>query len=201
MKGRSVNAQAAEITGNDELLARWRSGEPAAWREFYEAHWEYAYRTARRLGVPGEELEDVCQEAFAVAFRKAGSFTEGRVTTWLFRIVANLASDRHRRRRLRRALFERWGGKAREEEHAPSPERRLETKDAERVVGAILERMVPKKRECFVLFELEGLSGEEIAERVGCKVDTVWSRIHYARKEFEKVARRMGVLEEVRWER
>jgi len=55
--------------------------------------------------------------------------------------------------------------------------------------------MAPKKREVFALFELEGLSGDEIAERLGCPVNTVWTRLHHARAEFVKVARRLGCLE------
>ena len=47
--------------------------------------------------------------------------------------------------------------------------------------------------EVFALFELEGLTGEEIAERIGCKVDTVWTRLYYARKEFAKLAERRGL--------
>jgi RNA polymerase sigma-70 factor (ECF subfamily) len=60
----------------------------------------------------------------------------------------------------------------------------------------ILRKMTPKKREVLVLFELEGLSGEEIATCVGCPVDTVWSRLHHARRDFLKLARRGGYLED-----
>ena len=57
--------------------------------------------------------------------------------------------------------------------------------------------MAPKKREVFAMFELEGLSGEQIAERIGCPVNTVWTRLHHARKDFLKNARRLGCLDEV----
>ena len=60
----------------------------------------------------------------------------------------------------------------------------------------VLERMSPKKREVFALFELEGLSGEEIAARIGVPVNTVWTRLHHARREFIKIGRRLGVMEE-----
>ena len=58
-----------------------------------------------------------------------------------------------------------------------------------------MESMSPKKREVFALFELEGLSGDEIAERVDCPVDTVWTRLHHARKQFVKIARRFGYID------
>jgi len=188
-----AGAEAAEMTGEGELLDRCRSGDVAAWRRLYDAHFDFVYRVARRLGTPVEELEDVCQEAFLVAFRKLDSFREGRFSTWLYRIAANVASDRHRRRRVRRAFAALWGGGREEDEPGPpTPEREYESAEAEAVVSRILERMAPKKREVLALFELEGLSGEEVAERVGCKVATVWTRLFHARKEFEQLGARMA---------
>jgi RNA polymerase sigma-70 factor, ECF subfamily len=186
----SDGAEAAEMTGEGELLDRCRSGDVVAWRRLYEAHFDFVYRVARRLGTPVEELEDVCQETFLVAFRKLDRFREGKLSTWLYRITANVASDRHRRRRVRRAFAALWGGGP-EESPARTPEREYESAEAEALVSRILERMSPKKREVFALFEVEGLSGEEVAERVGCKVATVWTRLFHARKEFEALGARM----------
>ena len=50
--------------------------------------------------------------------------------------------------------------------------------------------MKPKHREVFVLFEVEGIPGEEIAERMGCPLNTVWTRLFHARKEFARIGRR-----------
>jgi len=183
-------AEAAETTGEGELLDLCRSGDVAAWRRLYDAHFDFVYRVARRLGTPVDELEDVCQETFLVAFRKLDQFQEGKLSTWLYRIAANVASDRHRRRRVRRTFAALWGG-GREEPTARTPEREYESAEAEALVSRILERMAPKKREVFALFEVEGLSGEEVAERVGCKLATVWTRLFHARKEFEALGARM----------
>lgn len=183
----SAGAEAAEMTGEGELLERCRARDVAAWRRLYDAHFDFVYRVARRLGTPGEELEDVCQEVFLVAFRKLGAFREGRFSTWLYRITANVASDRHRRRRVRRAFAGLWGGGQELEPAVRTPDREYESAEAEALVSRVLEQMAPKKREVFALFELEGLSGEEIAERVGCKVATVWTRLFHARKEFEQL--------------
>lgn len=183
--------KAAEMTGESALLDRCRAGDVAAWRQLYDAHFDFVYRVARRLGTPMEELEDVCQEAFLVAFRKLGSFREGRFSTWIYRIAANVASDRHRRRRVRRTFAALWGQPRDPEPSARTPEREYESAEAEALVSRILERMAPKKREVFALFELEGLSGDEVAERVGCKVATVWTRLFHARKEFEALGAKM----------
>lgn len=189
-----MNASSAEIPNVLQLLARCRAGEEAAWRELYQEHFPFVWKTARRLGIPEAERNDLCQETFLVAFRKLASFKEGRFTTWLYRIAANLASDRHRRRRVREALRALWGEGEVERVAPATPHSDFEAREAEALVGAVLARMAPKKREVFALYELERLSAEEIAERVGCKVETVWTRLHYARKEFQRIAQKRGLL-------
>ena len=54
-----------------------------------------------------------------------------------------------------------------------------------RVRGAIAQLSAPQ-REAFVLYELEGLPGEQIARILGCPIGTVWTRLHYARMEFQR---------------
>jgi RNA polymerase sigma-70 factor (ECF subfamily) len=177
---------------DDVQLARAaREGDAAAFRTLYEANFDFVWRTCRRLGMSPSDAEDAAQETFIVASRRLADFESGKLSTWLYRIAANLVSARHRRTRVRDALLSLWG--KREDEVAPSPHGRVEARQAAERVGHVLARMAPKKREVFALFELEGLSGEEIAERVGCKVDTVWTRLWHARKEFERIARKRGL--------
>ena len=58
------------------------------------------------------------------------------------------------------------------------------------MLARLLEGMTEKKRSVLVLFELEGYSGEEIAQLQGVPVDTVWTRLHHARRELrERLAR------------
>jgi RNA polymerase sigma-70 factor (ECF subfamily) len=189
-----VTALVADIPQQLQLIARCRAGDSPAWKELYDAHFDFVFRTARRLGIPDGELDDVVQETFLIAFRKLDSFAEGRFSTWLYRITAHVVSGRHRRRRVREALLSLWSKG--QKTSVSGPDALVESQEAQRQVSEVLARMAPKKREVFALFELEGLSGEEIAERVGCRVDTVWSRLHYARKEFESIARKRGFLPE-----
>jgi RNA polymerase sigma-70 factor (ECF subfamily) len=189
--------QEVEAPDSAELLARCRESDERAWRELFDAHFAFVFGVARRLGTPASEVDDVCQEVFVVVFRKLGDFQHGKFTTWLYRIVANVVSDRHRRRRFREAVHE-LAEKVLPAALVPAqtPEAAMHQKDAEVAVDKVLQRMSPKKREVFALYELESLSGEEIAERVGCKVETVWTRLHYARKEFSQIAQRLGILQE-----
>ncbi len=177
------------------LVAECRSGNEAAWRRLYDAQFSFVFRTARRLGIPPDEAEDVAHDVFVIAHRRLSDFSEGRVSTWLYRITANVVSNRHRRRRVRERLnnfIPVWGN-----EESERPDRAAEMKSASAAVDRVLARMSPKKREVFALFELERLEGEEIAERVGCPVGTVWTRLHHARKEFVQIARKLNVLDEV----
>lgn len=185
-------AHSAESPWDIEVLARCRQGEERAWSELYAAHFDFVYRTAWRLGADASEVEDICQEVFVVAFRKLSSFHEGRFTTWLYRVVANVVADRHRQRRFREGLRRLFG---REPAVAPPPlrpDRAFEAREDKAIVDAVLRRMGARKREVLVLFEIEGLPGDKIAELVGCKLETVWSRLHYARRDFERILRKMG---------
>jgi RNA polymerase sigma-70 factor (ECF subfamily) len=185
-----------ETNGVLAMVERCRARDESAWKELYDAHFDFVLRVARRLGTPEGEAEDVVHDVFVVVHKKLDQFEGGKLTTWLYRITANVVSDRHRKRRVRRAFesLKVWiGGEALE-----SPERAAERASATRAVERVLERMHPKKREVFALFELEGLSGDEIAERVGCPVNTVWTRLYHARKQFLEVARRLRVLDEVK---
>ena len=184
-----MSAEGAYIGGDSALLGACRAGDSAAWRVLYGTHFRFVHRVAQSLGTPGEELEDVCQDVFVVAFKKLSAFREGQIRTWLYRIAANVVSSRHRRRRLERALHS-FLGTAPAAEHAPGADRAVETRQAGELVSRALERMAPLKREVFVLYEIEGLSGAEIAELVGCPPETVRTRLFHARKEFERFVER-----------
>ncbi len=181
----------------EDLLRRCRARESAAWKELYDAHFDFVYRVARRLGTPDAETEDVVQEVFVVMLKRFDDFHSGRLTTWIYRITANVVSGRHRKRRVRQA-FQQLGrsvGFRVSNHQEPTPEEYAQKKNASFAVEQVLCRMTPKKREVFALYELDNLSGEEIAERVGIPLNTVWTRLYHARKEFIKVARRLNYLD------
>ena len=177
---------------SSDALARVLDGchrnDEAAWREPYEAHVDFLYHTAQRLGTPAEEVEDVVHDVFMVVFRRLHTFTHGRITTWLYRICANVAADHRRKRRVRDTVagLKAWIGMTAPE----SPDCGVERRAEQRAVQEIMAKLEPKKREVLVLYELEGLSGEEIAELLGCPLATVWTRLRRARSDFEKHSRR-----------
>ena len=183
----------SEDTSVDVLdtVALCRAGNVSAWKRLYDAHFDFAYRTAHRLGAPSGEIEDVVHEAFEIAFQKLSQFSHGLFTTWLYRIIANVASARLRKRRVRDFFHGLWASDQTPESH--SLEDTVAARQTLGQVGEVMRKLSAEKREVFALHELEGLSHEEIARLIGCKVETVRSRLHYARKDFEKLARSRGL--------
>lgn len=182
---------AVDITADVALVDRCRAGESSAWRELYAQHFDFAWRMARRLGAPSADVEDIVQEAFTIAHLKLGDFREGRFSTWLFRIVANLVSGRRRRQKVRDFFAGLVGG--RDEAHAPELEPQVGARLALAKLERLLEKLAPKKREAFALHELEGLSHEAISELVGAPVATVRTRLFHARAELEHLMQQEGL--------
>ena len=155
----------------------------------YAEHGPFLARVLVRLVGDGPHVDDLLQETFLVAHRKRDTF-DGRsqVRTWLYGIAARLAM-RHRRGagRWLRAL----GLYAEQPERVVAdPADELERARAAAAVRAVLERLPFKQREVFVLYELEELEGAQIAEIVGIPINTVWTRLHHARKRFEELMRK-----------
>ena len=173
------------------LIERCRAGEPAAQEELYLRHRRQVGANLYRVLGRRDDLDDLVQEVFVIAFRGLGRFRgEARLSTWLYRICVNvaLARIRSRSRRPPPLPLSAAALEGRENVAAPGdPERALAAKqDRERVYRA-LEEMAPKKRIVLYLHEIEGLDLKEIAFLVEAHPVTVRTRLFYARREFYKL--------------
>lgn len=168
------------------LLARIRAEDTAALEVLYQRHHGSVLAMAIRRGCPPEEAEDVAHEVFMALWKRPPASGQARLSTWLYRVTANKVASLHRKRRVRR-WFAQLSGHEPEAFEANAP---LEARDA---VREVLARMSPKKREVLVLFEIEDRSGGEIAELLDCRENTVWTRLHHARREFRAIAESLGV--------
>jgi len=177
------------LAGGASLIDRCRAGDESAWRALYDENFDFAWRTARRLGLPEADVEDAVQESFQVAWQQLHTFSWGRFSTWLYRIVANVVSVKLRGRRVRDVFAGLFG----RPEPMDSMEGRVEARHTLRAVETILRTLSREKREAFALFEIEGLTHEQIAELTGARVETVRTRLFYARREFAQLARELGV--------
>jgi len=164
-------------------------GSPPAWDlgALYRAHAPVVARWATKLAGPSLDVEDLVHEIFLVAGRRLAEFRgDAKVTTWLYRITERVVRENRRKER-----FRRWFSLARHidiaDAFAPphfTPVDELERRQSTETTYRILDRMPEKYRTVLVLFELEELSGEEIATLTGLKLATVWVHLHRARARF-----------------
>jgi len=153
----------------------------------FAEHGQTVARWVRRLGGDAVDVDDAVQEIFLVAHRRLRDYSvEARVKTWLFRTTAAVVRN-HRRRRGWRRLF-RWNiDEVELPAVTPTPLEALEQSRAVADTYRLLDRLPEKHRAVLVLFEVEGRSGEEIAEMMGVKPATVWVWLHRARTRFLKL--------------
>ena len=153
----------------------------------YREHARTVARWVAHLGGPSVDVDDLVHEIFLIAQRRLPEFRgDAKVTTWLYRITARVVSSRRRRDRARRWMSNVWRGDV---EHATTPSavtpvEELERQEARATVYRALDGLGEKYRSLLILFELEGLSGEEITVLTGIKLSTVWVRLHRARALF-----------------
>jgi RNA polymerase sigma-70 factor (ECF subfamily) len=149
-------------------------------RAIVTAHGAFVWRTLRRLGVGAADVEDVAQEVFLVVHRRlAGYDARSGMRAWLYGICARKASEHRRKAWVRR---EQPGATAPEANAAPEQVETMNRRAAREQLEIILAELDPKKRDVFVLFELEEMSLAEVAVSVGCPLQTAYSRLQSARE-------------------
>ncbi len=143
----------------------------------FRAHAAFVARLLNRAGVAERDLDDLVQEVFVVAHRRGGFVVAtAKPTTWLARIALGLAANYRRKRRSAPA------DPARADELC-SPDAADGGRAAARAQEA-LWAMGDDKRLVFMLYELEGVTGDEIAASLDIPIGTVWSRLSAARRAF-----------------
>jgi RNA polymerase sigma-70 factor, ECF subfamily len=165
-------------------------------RAIYDAHFDLVWRSLRRLGVREPDVLDLAQKVFLTAHFKLADF-EGRslVSTWLFGICQRVASDYRRSAVIRREVstdtaeldaVATWN-----EDVSDKSDSRRRARAAE----AILNKLPEPQRVVFVLFELEEMSGQDIATLLDVSVGTVRSRLRLARDTFRREVKRLSAID------
>jgi len=182
------------ILVDDGVYERARSGDRSAVNELFEAYAGTAARMARQMAGACQDLEDIVQEALLRAFRSIGNFRwDSSFQTWLYRITANVCRDFARKSATCRcvSLDEMCG----EDEGATGaacqmvssvdvqPEAEaIRTEEREAIVRAVaaLPRL---DRAVFIMREMGSLSYKDIANSLGCSIESVRSRLARARRQ------------------
>ncbi|MGA7120898.1 MAG: sigma-70 family RNA polymerase sigma factor [Polyangiaceae bacterium] len=165
--------------------------EPPNFQDLYRRFFGEVGRWIRALGGPEADREDLVQDVFLIVHRRLPGFDGDNVAGWLFQIT------RHRVRDFRRLRwFRLFLAKSPVEDSLASPSAGPEANLRDKQSGEMLSRLVSSlpetQRVAFILFELEGYSGEEIARIQRVPVNTVWARIHQARGKLASTATRLS---------
>lgn len=152
----------------------------------YGHHADQVKRWARRLAGPTADLEDLVHDIFLVALRKGFQQRgEATVDTWLFGITQRVVWSSKRKNRLRQWLFAK-----NQTELVPSeprsPQHEAEGREDRARLYRALDKLPEAYRTTLILYELEELSGEEVARLTGTPISTVWVRLHRGRERLLK---------------
>ena len=162
-----------------ELSARAAAGDRTAFGGLVERYAGQARRLARAILGNMEDADDAAQDGFLAALKSIERYDPTRpFGPWLLRIVANAASDRRRRLRVRTTEQIPVDSASGE----PGPERVTDRNAFRAALDTALARLPTRQRIAVVLFDMEGYSHREIAEVVKVPEGTVRSDVFHARR-------------------
>jgi RNA polymerase sigma-70 factor, ECF subfamily len=165
-----------------------RRGEATAFRGLFRLHHERVHRIVYRLVGPSSDIDDLVQTVFVEGFRSLPAFRgDSLFSTWLGRIAVRVTMHAVKRPRLATSSLEPT---ADAEHGGAGPEQTAADREGLRRLDQLLATLRPKRRSAFVLHVLEGYSMEEISVMVGASVAAVKVRVHDARRELERRARK-----------
>ena len=186
-----VGEHRASVATENRPLPRAAAPSQLTFEALYDQWFDDVSRWVRALGARDADRDDLVQDIFMVVHRRLADFDGQNVAGWLYRIAGRKVRD-HRRLLWVKHLFGNKSVPLLESTLTTrvSPLDQLETKQKRELLERLLESLNADQRGAFVLFEIEGNSGEEIARLQGVPINTVWARIHKARKKLQEQAER-----------
>lgn len=172
---RDMQAEAMATAPDEAVLALYAAGDPVAARVLAARLVPRVLGYAARLLGDGAEAEDVVQDAMLRLWRAAPGWRAGeaQVSTWLYRVVTNLCTDRLRVRRRRPvATLDEAPEVA---DAAPGAEAGMMEADRMVALQVALDRLPERQRQAVVLRHIEGLGNAEIAAVMDIGVEAVES--------------------------
>jgi RNA polymerase sigma-70 factor (ECF subfamily) len=155
--------------------------------DIYRDHFAFVWRSLRALGVDPTHIDDAVQDTFVVVHRRLPGFEgRSRIQTWLFGIARRVAS--HQRRSAGRRRSEPLAGEP--VARGDTPFDSVSRNEAAELVAAVLDELEEGRRLVLALVEIEQLPVPEVAEMLAINLNTAYSRLRLARRDFEEALRR-----------
>lgn len=175
------------------MAALAHAGDRDAFGELVRRYAGQARRVARAVLGNEADADDAAQDGFLAALKNLGRYDPGRpFGPWILRIVANAATDRRRRRKVRAAEPIPVQTAARER----SPDESAVWAEFNAALETALEQLPERRRMAVVLFDVEGYTHQEIADVLGVPVGTVRSDVFHARRTLRKALEPWGRFKE-----
>jgi RNA polymerase sigma-70 factor, ECF subfamily len=174
------------------LIERVKAGDHEAFDAIFQRYFSTVYRQALRLTGSRAETEEVVQEVFLTIYEKARTFRgTSAFSTWLYRITANAALTKLRRRKRGEELsLDNYLPSFSENGHhqvrpvvdwSNELEELLVSEERQRLIQQALDQLSPVDKAVVVLSDLQGLTDREIGSALGLSVSAVKARLHRSR--------------------
>jgi len=158
-------------------------------RELFETQFSYVWHVLKRLGVAERDLEDLAQQVFLQVHGQLPKFVRDRpLRPWLFSFAYHAASNY---RALSRHRVELSIVVPEQADTLPAADEQLITREELKLAELALSSVALERRAVLLLHEIEGHSMPEIAESLSIPLNTAYSRLRLARKEYEQAVRRL----------
>ena len=184
--------QGHDATANlceSELIRAAKAGDADAFDRLVEDHYRGVYNTAYRMLSTPSEAADATQATFVRVYEALGSFRgDASFSTWVYRITMNVCLDELRRRKNRPfSLTEEDdegepGGQRDMPDLSDEPAGRFEQRELQEIVHDAIGRLSDDFRTVLVLYDIRGLSYQEISAALEIPLGTVKSRLNRARQ-------------------
>lgn len=161
--------------------------DPVRLRRMIDEHYEFIWRSVRRVGIRSDMVEDAVQQVFLVAARKITAIADGSEKSFLFGTALRVASDTRKRAHVRREIA--TDSLDDEPDRAPGADELVDQRRARSMLDRVLAEMDLDLRTVLVLYELEEMSTPAIAELLGIPLGTAASRLRRAREDLEERVR------------
>jgi RNA polymerase sigma-70 factor (ECF subfamily) len=188
-----VTAPLAALS-DDELVARARGRDMAAFEALVDRHEEKVYRLAMRFVRNETDAREVLQETFLAAWRNLEGFQgKAQFASWLYRVAVNAAlmllrsQKRHPQVAVEDVTPEALGEAAQDAgpglglDWSKRPDEQFQSDELRRQIQKAVDALPESQRSVFLLRDVDGLSTEETGELLGLSVPTVKTRLHRAR--------------------
>lgn len=172
------------------LLERIKSGDEAAFKEFFDVHHKAVFNLSFRLLCNLQEAEDITQEVFFKAYLTMNKFRgESKVSTWLYRIAVNLSLNNQRRKKFKHILsldFFSEKGDPQDRDPGKGPMEQLKEAEEKLLVDKAVDSLPKNQRVAVILNHYEELSYGEISGIMGLSVSSVRSLLYRAKQRLQK---------------